>query len=336
MSDWVFVTGGCGYLGSHISAHLKTITDRSVMMIDRRGLEFPHITRYCDIFADEDFSSDLMMQAIRDCRPSTVVHCADDPSMEHGVQNPLDVWDQNVTKTIKMLRCCAMHGVKNFIFYSTSQVYSHPSGSPRLSERDPLSLPSAFSRTKYGIEMVLKDCYVAHGISSVSLRTFNVAGNHHLYDIGPLPGSPYLVPSLMDAMLHGGRLTINGRDHQTEDGTPIRDYIHVMDLADATVKLINWLPNNPGSHVMNLGTGVGHSVQGVVDLAESLFSRQIPYSYGQKKIGDPPVCVSDPTKIIDSINWKPTRTMNEILRDAFKWHNGETYRHLLDLNIRHS
>jgi UDP-glucose 4-epimerase len=119
MSDWIFVTGGCGYIGSHISAHLKTVTDKSVMIVERRGLELPHVPRYCDIFADEDFSSDLMMQAIRDCKPSTVIHCADDPSIENGIQHPLDVWDQNVTKTVKLLRCCAMHGVKNFIFYSS-------------------------------------------------------------------------------------------------------------------------------------------------------------------------------------------------------------------------
>lgn len=324
MSGWVFVNGGCGYLGSHICAHLKTVTDRHVMMVDTRAACFPHITRYSDIVADESFSSDLMLQALRDYKPRFVIHCADQSSARKGLLSPLDMWESNASEMVRFLRACVENGVSRLVFFSTSDVYM-PSCDP-LKESSPVAPFSAYARTKQAMENMLRDCYVSHGLSSIVFRTSAIAGNHPLYDIGPLRNAPYLVPRIMESMMHGKRLTVFSRKHPTPDGTAIRDYLHVMDAASAVAKSLEFLDKNPGCHVINLGTGNGVSVQQMINMAEELFSRSISYSYGDGMIAEAPIRIVDPTMAMDLLGWRPTRTTKEILLDSFKWYNGDFYR----------
>ena len=333
MSDWVFVTGGSGYVGSHVSAHLKTATDYSVMLIDRRGNFLPHTTRYCDVFADEDFSSDVVLQAIRDYRPSCIIHCADDPLVENGIQDPLEVWNENVIKTIKLLKSCAYNSVPKFIFLSTSQVYLDDNS---LKTETSTILPNTtYGRTKIGIEHLLKDCYVAHGISSLSIRTFNIAGSHNVYDLGQLRGAPHLVPNAMESLVHGKTLEVFGNKFNTPDGTPVRDWLHVMDLADAIVSSIKWLDSNQGSHSMNIGSGNQASVIDMINQCESLFGKNITYAFSEKRHYDPPYRLVESAMLRKSLVWTPKRTIRDILLDSFKWYNSYTYKNLVDMGVWH-
>jgi UDP-glucose 4-epimerase len=333
MSDWIFVTGGCGYIGSHIAAQLKSNTSHSVMIIDKKGKTFPHLTKYCDIFADEDVTSNVTMQAITDYKPSTIIHCAEDLGPTKSLLNPISIWEENVTKSVELLKSAASAGVKKFIFFSTGEVYAD-SDSPK-DEHHPLMPMKSGSRSKISIEYLLRDCYVAHGISSISFRTFNVCGSHNIYDLGHLCGAPYLIPRIMESAVLGEKLEIFGNDFNTADGTAIRDYLHVMDLSDAVERSISWLDSHPGAYAMNLGSGTGTSVQEMVNLSESLLGKNLPYFYGNWRVGDPPIRIANISTIKDNLGWKPRRSNNEIILDSYKWYKSRTYQEIRDAGFRY-
>lgn len=320
---WIFVNGGCGYLGSHICAQIKTVTANSVMMIDTRAALMPHVTRFCDMMADESFASNVMLDAVRDFKPDCIVHCADQSSSRKGLISPLEMWESNVSEMIKLLKVCRHHGVMKLIFFSTSEVYA-PTDIP-LAESDVLLPLTAYARTKLAMENLLRDCYIAHGISSVVFRTGCISGNHHLYDIGPLKGSPYLVPRIMESMKHGHRLLVGSKSHPTPDGTAVRDYLHVMDAASATIRAIEWLDRNPGCHVMNLGTGIGTSVQQMINLGENLLGQDVNYSYSSESTAEVPFRVLNTSETCHRLEWKPARDIKDILLDSWKWYNGDFY-----------
>lgn len=333
MSDWIFITGGCGYIGSHIAAQLKSNTVHNVMIIDKRGASLPHITKYCDLFADEDLSSTVTLQAIGDYKPDTIIHCAEDVGPAKMLLNPISIWEENVNKTVELLRTAASSGVRKFIFFSTAEVYADSDS--EKTENHPLLPMRSNSRSKLSIEYLLRDCYVAHGISSISFRTFNICGSHNIYDLGHFYGAPYLIPRIMESAVLGNTLEIFGNDFHTPDGTAVRDYLHVMDLSDAVEKSIKWLDFNPGAYAMNLGSGIGTSVQEMVNLSESLLGKNIPYVYGDWRTGDPPFRLADITTIKQSIGWKPKRTNNDIILDSYKWYSSRTYRDTVAAGISH-
>lgn len=311
-------------MGSHIAAYLKTVTDYSVMMVDTRAAMFPHITRFCDVVADEPFASDLMLQAVRDYAPECIIHCADQANARKGLLSPLDMWEANASGVVRLLKACTQLSTNRFIFFSTADVYG-PSARPSI-EGDVLMPMTAYARTKLAMENLLRDCYVAHGLSSIVLRTSCIAGNHPLYDLGPLRGSQYLVPRIMESMLHGERLSVRSNKHQTPDGTAIRDYLHVMDVADAVLRALGYISRSPGCHIMNLSSGQGTSVREMINLAESLFSRQVSYSYDNETAQEDAVKMLDSSFARTQLGWKPTRGARDILLDSFKWYNGDCFK----------
>ena len=333
MTKWIFITGGCGYIGSHIAAHLKSTTDHSVMLIDKKAAVLPHVTKYCDLFADEDLTSNVLLQAISSYRPDTIIHCAEDLGPTKSLLNPISIWENNVIKSVELLKYAAEFGINKFIFFSTAEVYAN-SDSPKNENCQLLPLKSN-SRSKLSIEHLLRDCYIAHGISSISFRTFNVSGSHKLYDLGHLQDAPFLVPKMMESAAFGKKLEIFGNDFNTRDGTAIRDYLHVMDLAEAVEQSIGWLDSNPGAYAMNLGSGTGTSVQEMVDLSESLLGKNLPYFYGNWRTGDPPISIADISAIGNSIGWKPKRTNTDIILDSYKWYSSRTYQETIAAGLRY-
>jgi UDP-glucose 4-epimerase len=325
---WIFITGASGYIGSHLSAEIKSKTVYNVMQIDAKAKYLPHTTRYCDTFADEDFASDLVLRSILQYKPKAVIHLAASHVIDVGQKEPLEYWENNVSKTIKLLNACAAAGVKNFIFASTSAVYADDMNSAALNEEN-LAIPStAYARTKYAIELALQDCWHTYKMNSVSFRFFNAAGAHHFYDLGPLYGRSHLLDQIMQAILHQKPLTVFGNDYLTPDGTAIRDYIHVLDIVDALVMSIDWLENFTGCHTLNLGSGQGNSVQQVVDRAEEILNINIPYRYGDRRDGDNVRQIADINKVGQILKWSPKRNINDIIRDSFKWYNSNLYKDL--------
>lgn len=330
MSKWIFVTGGSGFLGANICAQIKTLTDYSVMLIDRRSQEFPHTTRYCDVFADENFASDITMQAIRDHNPFCVIHCAD--SKEDPLyQDPMSHWDNNLQSTLKLLKTCASMRIKNFIFTSTTQVYA---------DNDQISVESSDIRpigshaaSKLFIEHALRDCYLAYGMNSLNLRISKLAGAHYRYDLGELYKTDTLMSNIMESALFDKPLMVYGNNWSTPDGTQIRDYLHINDASDAILAGIDWLKTNVGSHTLNLSSGLGVSVKEIIEKTENILSSQISYKYVDKQAGNTASRIADNEKIKNLLNWSPKRSIDDCIRDAFKWTNSQTYKDLKDLGI---
>jgi len=331
MTKWIFITGGNGYIGSHVAAQIKDTTDYSVMLIDKRAKQLPHTQRYCDVLIDEDFASQTVQDAIQQYRPEVIVHLAADSTVGPSMLNPYATWQNNVVKTSELLECCAKNSIKNIIFASSSSVYADQNVA--VDESSPLSPYSPYASTKMVGEMMLKDWFGAYGIRSVSFRFFNVAGAHNKYDLGELNGSSHLLAKIMESAVHSNDFTVYGRDWPTFDKTAIRDYTHVLDIADAIIKAINWLPNNPGSHIMNLGGGQGYSVQTVIDTTEMLLGKELPYRYGPRRDGDSAMRFSNNDKALKLLGWHPLRSINDIILDGFKWYNSAMYTALTRANI---
>jgi len=331
-APWIFVTGGSGYIGSHTCVHLKSTIPNRVMLIDKRSKHMEHTTKYCDMFADEDFTSKVVMQSIRDFSPQCIIHLAASSTIGPGISNPTEYWNNNVTKTIQLLDACVESNVKNFIFASTSSVYADDDNA--VSETS-LCLPTnTYSRTKHTIEHTLQDYYRAYGLNSISFRFFNAAGAHSFYDLGELKGSSHLLAKIMESIVHNTPFTVFGRDYDTIDGTGLRDYTHVMDIVDAITKGISWLPYNPGSHIINLGAGNGYTVQQVIDSAEKLFNIELSYRYGPRRDGDSAKRYAEISRAEFLLNWKPTRTIEDILNNSIKWYKSNTYTSLTTKGIR--
>jgi len=326
-APWIFVTGASGYIGSHLCACLKQTTGYNVMQIDLRAKLLKHTTNYCDLYADEDFAGDIVMQAIRDYKPHCIIHLAASSTIGPGIKNPLEYWDNNVEKTLLLLRACVNHGVKNVIFASTSAVYADID--EPVNESALIKPPNAYSKTKHAIELALEDCYNAYGLNSVCFRFFNAAGSHNLFDLGELKGSSHLIAKIIESAVHKTSFSVFGTDYPTADGTAIRDYIHVMDVVDALVKGITWLPENPGHHIFNLGSSKGYSVQEIINTTEQLLNIELSYRYADRRDGDSAKRFADITKAQNILEWTPKRNINDIIQSSYKWYNSSVYKNLV-------
>lgn len=328
---WIFITGGCGYIGSHLAAVLKEKTDYKVLLIDKRAADLKHTIRYSDLFADEEFDSSLIQKCLYDQHPVAVVHLAAVPTITAGIIDPIEQWKVNVSQTINLIETCMSANIENFIFASTSAIYADSDDA--VTENSPLNPINSYASTKLAIEHLLRDCWISHEFPSISLRFFNAAGAHNQYDLGELHGSTHLLSSVMNAAVNNGAFNIFGRDWPTPDGTAIRDYTHVLDIADAIIASIEWSKTNKGCHTFNVGKGFGNSVQEMVNTTERILNKELLYRYGPRREGDSAKRFANIDKIVKEIGWTPKRTLDDIVRDEFKWYNSVTYRNLLDASI---
>jgi UDP-glucose 4-epimerase len=331
MSDWIFITGGSGYVGSHIAAAIKEKTDNKIMIIDSRSKQLQHTVKFCDIYADEDFSSKTVHSALMDYKPVAVIHCAATSTIPKGISDPADMWKNNVVKTIGFLESCVSASVKNVLFASSSAVYADCNDA--VTEESLIAPISTYASTKLTVEHILRDFNTAYGLNSVSLRFFNAAGAHPIYDLGELHGGSHLMSKIMESAVHGLAFNVFGRDWPTPDGTCIRDYTHVCDIADGCLAALEWMKTNNGIHYFNIGTGHGYSVQEMIDRTELLLSKELPYRYLQRRPGDTAKRVASSTLLEKYTGWKPTRTLDNIIRDSWKWYNSHTYDILTRTNI---
>jgi UDP-glucose 4-epimerase len=322
MKNWIVVTGGAGYIGSHVAAKLKEDENNAVLLIDRHGTARSHATQYCDIFADEDFSSSLIHETIIKYRPTTVIHCAEDQN-NNTVLDPIAVWQNNAIKTASFLKTCALAGVRNFIFLSSANIY--PGGSKSHTEFDRIWPTTCFARNKNMIEQMLNDCYVAHSMNSISLRLSSVAGCDNTKNLGPLPSATGVFHNFMQSLLFNKTFEIYGNDFETPDGTPIRDFIHVNDVTCAIEQSIHWLSCNNGAHIMNLSSNNPISILNIINESEEVLSISTQYTYVGREPGSPSQLVVNNDLLSKTINWKPTHNLQNMLTSAWQWYNSMTY-----------
>jgi len=322
--ETILVTGGAGFVGSHTC---KALARAGYLPVTLDNLERGH--RWAikwGPFEQADLRNKRDLQRIFEkWKPSAVVHFAAYSNVGESVAEPTKYYDNNIGGTANLLAACAEFGCKNIVFSSTCSTYGIPIKLP-LKEDDPQQPVNPYGYSKLVVERMLKDTEAAHGIRHVALRYFNASGADPDCEIGELhePES-HLIPLVLFAALgRRSSITILGNDYPTPDGTCIRDYVHVSDLADAHVAAIEWLAAGKASEAFNLGNGQGHSVSDVVRISEQVTGLTINTEIGPRRDGDPPVLVSDSTKARQLLGWNPKyASLDQQISHAWKWFRDE-------------
>ena len=316
----VLVTGGAGYIGSHTVALLSQ-QQRDVVVLD--SLELGTRSRIGTVpFFQGNISDERLIEKI--CKKhniTEVIHFAAYKAVGESMEQPLRYYSNNVGGTIDLVRALLANGVERMVFSSSAAVYGNPDLVP-VTEDSPLLPESVYAETKAVMERFLASCDEI-GMRSVSLRYFNAAGASSDSSIGEdWSMSQNLVPLVMKAILgFSGPLNVFGNDYPTPDGTCIRDYIHVEDLADAHIKALDYLEQGGASLACNVGTGRGTSVLEVIDIAEQVSGRKVPHVVTSRRAGDPTSVYADPTLVRALLGWKATRDLRDIITSAWNWHS---------------
>lgn len=326
----VLVTGGSGYIGSHTCVQLlkgghETIildnlsnSKRSVLpVIERLGGQAP-------VFIEGDIRDEaLLNELFNDYSIDAVIHFAGLKAVGESVHKPLEYYDNNVTGTLCLLAAMRAAKVTNFIFSSSATVYGSQPQIPYV-ESFPTGMPSSpYGRSKLMVEQMASDLQTAmQGWSVALLRYFNPVGAHPSGDMGEDPqGVPNNLMPFIAQVAVGRResLAIYGNDYPTKDGTGVRDYVHVMDLADGHVAAMEQLAGKAGMHIYNLGAGVGSSVLEVVNAFSNAAGKPVNYHFAPRRAGDLPAYWADASKADRELHWRVTRTLDEMAADTWRW-----------------
>lgn len=317
----VFVTGGAGYIGSHV---VKALGESGYEVLTYDNLSTGHkwAVLYGKLVIGDLSQRDLLKKVIEDFRPDIVMHFAASIVVPESVRFPLKYYKNNTLNTINLLDVMLEHGVKRFIFSSSAAVYGIPERLP-VDEDAPLNPINPYGSSKAMIEKVLQDMYLArHDFKYISLRYFNVAGA----DPGGRLGQAYkeathlITRALKVAKGELDRLQIFGTDYPTPDGTCIRDYIHVDDLARAHIDAMRYILDGGDSEVFNCGYGHGYSVREVIEAVIKVTGVRIPVEETGRREGDPPVLISDNKKIKERLGWRPRfDDLEYIIKTAWQW-----------------
>ena len=316
----ILVTGGAGYIGSH-TVRLLAGHGRDVVVLDTLELGVRERVAGVDLVQGDIADHKLVDKVVRKYGVTEVIHFAAYKAVGESMAQPLRYWNNNVASTISLVRSLLAAGVDRIVFSSSAGVYGNPETIP-VTEDARLEPASVYAETKATMEKFLLSCD-AIGLRSVNLRYFNAAGASDDASIGEnWDMSQNLVPRVMKAILGAsGPLQVFGNDYPTSDGTCIRDYIHVVDLADAHVKAIDYLSAGGSSLSCNVGTGRGTSVLEVIELAEQVSGRKVPYEIAARRSGDPVAVYADPTLIRAVLGWRATRDLRDIITSAWNWHS---------------
>jgi len=328
----ILVTGGAGYIGSHTCVELLEAGYGVVVLDNLANSSAESISRVQEItgkkvvFHKVDLLDRQAVAAVFDEEPiDAVIHFAGLKAVGESVEMPLNYYHNNVSGTLVLMEVMKEYGVKNFVFSSSACVYGDPQTVP-ITEEFPLQPTNPYGQTKVMIEQILKDLHVADpSLNIVLLRYFNPVGAHSSGRIGEDPlGIPNnLVPYIAQvASSKLDELSVYGNDYPTDDGTGVRDYIHVMDLASGHVKALEKLAEKPGVVIYNLGTGRGNSVLEMVRAFEKASGKKVHYKIVGRRPGDIACCYADPTKAERELSWKAARDIDEMCSDTWRWQSG--------------
>lgn len=316
----ILVVGGAGYIGSHM---VWLLGQRGVHVVTLDNLSAGHrdAVLHGELVVGDMADRAVLDRVLSSRRFDAVMHFASYIQVGESVTDPAKYYLNNVAHTLALLAAMRDHGVQRFVFSSTAAVFGEPRYSP-LDERHPREPINPYGRTKWMIEQALDDYDRAYGLRSVSLRYFNAAGAHPEALLGERhEPETHLVPLVLQAA--SGRrphVTVFGRDYDTPDGTCIRDYIHVMDLAEAHWQALRYLADGGATRAFNLGNGDGYSVQQVVDTARAVTGRPIAVQEGARRAGDPARLVADAALARAVLQWQPRHgDLRTIVQDAWRW-----------------
>ena len=316
----VLVTGGAGYIGSHTVRRLQHDGHEPVVY-DNLCQGHRAAVRDCPLVEGDTGDVDLLKSTMIDARTEVVIHFAAHCSVSESVEDPAKYYRNNVANGIILLEAMLAAGVGRIVFSSTAATYGVPTTS-RIEESHPKNPCNPYGLTKLHFEHILADYARTYGTSSIALRYFNAAGASLSGDIGEdhVP-ERHLIPIVLQVALgQREQVQIHGTDYDTPDGTCVRDYIHVEDIADAHVRAMAHMP--PGAAMAyNLGNGRPYSVREVIDTAREITGHPIPAQEAPRRPGDPLALVASPAKIMAELGWRPQLTnLHKIVETAWQWH----------------
>lgn len=325
----ILVTGGAGYIGSHTCVELLSAGHQVVVVDNLENSKIESVNRVRKITGkDLSFHQiDLLHKADLDTvfhqhRLDAVIHFAGLKAVGESVDKPLEYYHNNITGTLVLCDVMKKHQVKSIVFSSSATVYGDPETVPIL-ENFPTSATNPYGRTKLMIEEILQDLHTADPDWNINLlRYFNPVGAHESGLIGEDPnGIPNnLVPYISQVAV--GRLkelSVFGNDYDTPDGTGVRDYIHVVDLAAGHLKALEYMQKHKGCFVFNLGTGRGYSVLEMIDAFEKASGKSVPYSIVDRRSGDIATCYADPTLAHNELGWQAKHDLDRMCVDTWRW-----------------
>jgi len=328
----ILVTGGAGYIGSHtcielLEAGYQVVVVDNLCNSSKKSLErVQEITgKELTFYQDDLLDSEALDAIFQRESIDAVIHFAGLKAVGESVQKPLEYYHNNLTGTFILLEKMKKYQVKNFVFSSSATVYGSPKSVP-IREDFPLHVTNPYGRTKLILEEVLTDVHTADpAFNVILLRYFNPIGAHESGLIGEDPkGIPNnLVPYITQVAVGKlEKLGIFGNDYDTPDGTGVRDYIHVVDLARGHVKAIERLKDKKGVLVYNLGTGNGYSVLQIVKAFEKACQKSIPYEIKERRPGDISTCYADPALAKEELGWTAEKTLDDMCADSWRWQSG--------------
>lgn len=323
MAKRVLVVGGAGYIGSHVAKKLKIDRKADVLVFDDLSTGHREFLRFGKFAKGSLLNAARLQKVVRDFRPQAVLHLAASALVGESVRDPGKYYENNVVGALQLLK--SLRGLKRppaIVFSSTCAVYGEPIAP--LDEMHPLNPVNPYGRSKLAIEWMLKDFHVAHGLPFVSLRYFNAAGADPEGELGEwhVPET-HLIPRLLE--LASGkkrvkdRVEILGDDYKTPDGTCIRDYVHVTDLAEAHCLALDYLAAGGESRAFNLGSGQGHSVREVIRKVAEVTGRRLEVPVGPRRAGDPATLVAQNASAQKLLGWAPRLGLTEIVETAWQW-----------------
>ncbi len=323
---YVLVTGGAGYIGSHAC---KALALAGYVPVTYDNLVYGHLSavRWGPVVHGDILDRAALDAALRAWQPVAVMHFAAFAYVGESVTHPGKYYRNNVVGSLTLLEAMRDAGVTQFVFSSTCATYGVPQAVP-IAEDHPQHPINPYGATKLMIERMLRDFDAAHGLRSISLRYFNAAGADPVGETGEAHDpETHLIPLVLDAAA-GARpnVTVFGTDYPTPDGTCVRDYIHVTDLAQAHVLALQALQSGAPTIAYNLGNGVGFSVREVIDVVQQVTGLTVPVIFGPQRAGDPPALVGDASRIRAELGWTPQHAdLADIVGTAWRWHQGKKW-----------
>jgi UDP-glucose-4-epimerase GalE len=318
----ILVTGGAGYIGSH-TVQLLLEQGYDVAVVDNLSKGYRHNVPESRLHVMDLAGAAALTELMSRMHTEAVIHFAAFISVGESMRDPASYFANNIGGSLSLLTAMQRAGVKRIVFSSTAAVYGTPQATPIL-ETSPIHAVNPYGESKVMVETMLRWFDEIHHITSVSLRYFNASGCDPEGRLGEEhEPETHLIPLLLRAVLTGNPVTVFGDDYDTPDGTCIRDYIHVLDLAQAHILALEYLIAGGESDQFNVGTGTGHSVMEVIRAVEEVTERKVPYVIGPKREGDPPALVASSDKLQKALGWKPAYTdLRKIVQHAWNFARG--------------